>query len=187
MLIFLCCLNLKINKNAFQWDAYRPLVDRIPACTGQGRGCLPVGCLLEGVCLGGIYLEGGVCLGGVCPGEVSAQGRCLPLVPGGVSQHTMGQTPPCGQKDTCENKTLCKLHLRVVIINRHSYQSKKFKCVIKNLMLHYNCFGWKLFPIHILIRNNTEMTTLPTCILRKTIKAVWLHHQEKIVLHYITS
>ena len=24
------------NKNAFQWDAYRPLVDRIPACTVQG-------------------------------------------------------------------------------------------------------------------------------------------------------
>ena len=38
------------NKIAFQWDAYRPLVDRIPACTSQ---------------------EGG----GVCPEEgVSAQG-----------------------------------------------------------------------------------------------------------------
>ena len=24
------------NKNAFQWDAYHPLVDRLPACTGQG-------------------------------------------------------------------------------------------------------------------------------------------------------
>ena len=23
-------------KNAFQWDAYRPLVDRIPACTAGG-------------------------------------------------------------------------------------------------------------------------------------------------------
>ena len=24
------------NKDAFQWDAYRPLVDRIPACTEGG-------------------------------------------------------------------------------------------------------------------------------------------------------
>ena len=38
-------------KNAFQWDAYRRLVDRIPACTVQGcmsasgGGCLPGGYL----------------------------------------------------------------------------------------------------------------------------------------------
>ena len=32
-----------INKNAFQWDAYRPIVDRIPACTAQGE------CLTRGV------------------------------------------------------------------------------------------------------------------------------------------
>ena len=32
------------NKNAFQWDEYRPLVDRIPACT----------------VVGGVYLPGGV-------------------------------------------------------------------------------------------------------------------------------
>ena len=35
------------NKNAFQWDAYRPLVDRIPAHTVRGvnlhRGYLPGG------------------------------------------------------------------------------------------------------------------------------------------------
>ena len=24
------------NKNAFQWDAYHPVVDCIPACTRQG-------------------------------------------------------------------------------------------------------------------------------------------------------
>ena len=35
--------NPLVNKNAFQWDAYRPLVDPIPACTGQG------GCLRRGV------------------------------------------------------------------------------------------------------------------------------------------
>ena len=53
----------RVNKNALQWDAYRPLVDRIPACTAWG--CLP----------------GGVCLGGVCPDG------------GYLSQHEMGQTP----------------------------------------------------------------------------------------------
>ena len=48
------------NKYAFQWDAYRPLVDRIPACTAQGGicprgggaarggGCLPKGSLSGG-------------------------------------------------------------------------------------------------------------------------------------------
>ena len=46
-------LNYRQNRIAFQWDAYRPLVDRIPACTAQG-----------------VYL------------------------PGGVSQHAMGQAPP---------------------------------------------------------------------------------------------
>ena len=81
-----------LNKNAFQWDAYHPFVDCIPACTAQGGvsasgqgaggGCLPV--------VPGRYL----------PRRVSASG------PGGVSQHAMGQTPaPCGQTDTCENIT----------------------------------------------------------------------------------
>ena len=90
------------NNNAFQWDAYHPLVDRIPACNGQGDvclgGCLPRGgvsaaqrgvclreCLPGGVCPGDVYTggcaQGGICLGGVsawgrgvCPGGVSAQG-----------------------------------------------------------------------------------------------------------------
>ena len=58
------------HKNAFQWDAYCPLVDRIPACIVQGGvypgRCLPMGCLPKG---------GGVCSGWV----VSAQGGwCLP-------------------------------------------------------------------------------------------------------------
>ena len=39
------------NKNAFQWDAYRPLVDHIPACTVVG------GCTCPGVVyLLGVYL-----------------------------------------------------------------------------------------------------------------------------------
>ena len=56
------------NKNAFQWDAYRPLVDRIPAYTVQGA-----------------YLN----RGGVPAWGIPAAG-CLPGVC--VSQHAMGQT-----------------------------------------------------------------------------------------------
>ena len=60
-------LKFKLNKIAFQWDTYHPLVDRIPACTGQGDvcpgGCVPRGCLPRG----------GVCRG-VSAQEVSAQG-----------------------------------------------------------------------------------------------------------------
>ena len=29
------------DKNAFQWDTYRPLVDCILACTGWEGGCIP--------------------------------------------------------------------------------------------------------------------------------------------------
>ena len=75
------------HKNAFQWDAYRPLVDRIPACIVQGELHLPRGrCTCLGGVPAGVYLLGRVCQG------------C-------VSQHAMGQTPPCGQTDTCENIT----------------------------------------------------------------------------------
>ena len=81
----------------------------IPACTGQG-GYLPrrVSAQREsagGVCPGGCLQSGCLSGGGVCPGG------CLPLVLGRgvcvvcVSQYAMGQTPPCGQTDTCENTT----------------------------------------------------------------------------------
>ena len=40
-----------INKIAFQWDAYRPLVDRVPACTA--RGCQPRGVSGQGVSVRG--------------------------------------------------------------------------------------------------------------------------------------
>ena len=71
-------MNSVTNKNAFQWDAYRLLVDRIPACTGQGAMCIPACTGWGGVC------QGCVCTGGVCPGRlclprevVSAQGGCV--------------------------------------------------------------------------------------------------------------
>ena len=66
--------NYRINKNAFLWDAYHPLMTvgrGIPACTGQGvsaewvsaRGASAWGCLPGGVsawdCLPGGCLSGG--------------------------------------------------------------------------------------------------------------------------------
>ena len=49
-------LNTQNNKIAFQWDAYRPLIDRI------SQHALPGGsALLEG---GGVSLPGGICLAG---------------------------------------------------------------------------------------------------------------------------
>ena len=49
-------LNVKIfqNKNAFEWDAYHPLVDHIPTCTVAREGVPAWGC----TCLG-VYLPGG--------------------------------------------------------------------------------------------------------------------------------
>ena len=69
-------------KNAFQWDAYSPLVDGIPACTAQG------GCVSQHAMGRGVYPSmhwAGACL----PRWVSAWG-CLPRGWGGVSQHAMG-------------------------------------------------------------------------------------------------
>ena len=65
-----CCLrdeDLSVNKNAFQWDEYRPLVDRIPACTMAG-GC---------TCLGG----GGTFPGGFPPGGCTSSGGTCPGLP----------------------------------------------------------------------------------------------------------
>ena len=62
-------------KNAFQWDAYRPLVDRIPACTVvRGCTCLGGNCPRGCTCWG-VYLPGGTCLGGVyLPGGCTCRG-----------------------------------------------------------------------------------------------------------------
>ena len=74
--------------------AYRPLVDRIPAYTGQGNvyssmdwegGCvsqhiLPRRVVSPGegcLCLGGVS-AGGVCRGGVCPGPCLPSGGVCP-------------------------------------------------------------------------------------------------------------
>ena len=86
------------NKNAFQWDAYRPLVDHIPECTAWG-------CTCQGV----VPAQGGV----------PAQGVYLP---GGVSQHAMGQTSPRGQTDTCENTAYANLVCGRYFLN-HAFRS----------------------------------------------------------------
>ena len=73
------CKILIQNENAFQWDAYCPLVDRIRACTVAGGGYLLKGVYLPGQCTcpmgctcpGGVPAqgEGVTCQGGTCPGN----------------------------------------------------------------------------------------------------------------------
>ena len=88
-------MKIYVNKNAFQWDAYRLPVDRIPACTGQGSVYPSMHWAVgEGVYPSMHWAVGRVCIpactgqwGCVCPGvclakdvsvqEVSAWG-CLP-------------------------------------------------------------------------------------------------------------
>ena len=50
-----------LNKNALQWDAFRPLVDRIPACTVAGGVPAWAGVPAQGE----VYLAR---RGGACPG-----------------------------------------------------------------------------------------------------------------------
>ena len=78
-------LNLKY-KNAFQWDAYRPLVDRIPACTGQG-GVYP-----------SMHWAGGV--------SQHALGACLPRGNGGVCRGVVDerQTPPVDRQTSVKTE-----------------------------------------------------------------------------------
>ena len=84
------------NKNAFQWDAYHPLVDHIPACTAQGGGSAQAG--------------------GCQPREVSAKGvSASGPGDGGVSQHAMAQTSPPWTDRHCEKHNLLKLRLGAVI------------------------------------------------------------------------
>ena len=81
------------DKNAFQWVAYRPLVDHIPACTVARGVYLPGGYLPWGCICQGRYLPrwctcpGGVPARGVPPWGCTCQGAYLPrgcTCPGGV-------------------------------------------------------------------------------------------------------
>ena len=56
-------------KNAFQWDAYLPLVDRIPAFTAQeesARGMSAQGGVCQGVVYPGLSVQGVSACGVVC-------------------------------------------------------------------------------------------------------------------------
>ena len=105
--------NIMMDKNAFQWDAYRPLVDRIPALTG---GVCPGGAVCPGACLS----RRGCLPGGCLSKGVSTQGVC-------VSQHAMGELSARGgggavcvsqlAMDICENITFADGKNEMVLIH----------------------------------------------------------------------
>ena len=64
------------NKNAFQLDAYLPLVDHIPACIGQGV-CIPA-CTGQGVCILACTGQRGCMPACIGQGGVSDQGGVWP-------------------------------------------------------------------------------------------------------------
>ena len=105
MLFFM--LKNRGNKNGFQWDAYHPLDDRIPACTGQG--VYSSNHWVGGIYLGGeLSAQGGVCpRGGVCPGVCVCPGGCLPGVCDIHPPGSEADTPPVNRMtDRCKNITL---------------------------------------------------------------------------------
>ena len=97
------------NKNAFQYDAYRLLVNSIPACIAGGSvpawGC---SCPGEFTCWGctcpgaGVPAQGGyACPGGVIERGCTCQGVCLP---GGYLPRY--SSPVNRMTDRCKNITL---------------------------------------------------------------------------------
>ena len=75
--------NTVYNKNAYQYDAYRPLVDRMLESASRGvsapgvsvpEGLLPGG----GVCLEGVCFRGVSAPGGSAPGGSAPRGGCIP-------------------------------------------------------------------------------------------------------------
>ena len=90
------CYKNRLNKNAFQYDAYRPLVARISQhalfpggmCTCWGVGC---------TWMGGVPAWGCICPRGGVPAQgVPAQGGWGCTCPWGG---TCSGTPPCEQND----------------------------------------------------------------------------------------
>ena len=149
-----------VNKNAFQWDACHPLVDRTPACTGREGG----------------YLHREVSAkGGVCPEGMSTQGRCLADTPFPDQRQT---PPPCEQNDwqtgvktlTCRNlvagsKYRLALHLSgwrpnsgyatvlhstqfqsTVYVNRNISLWNRNTTFLKEKILNFPKEHWKQWP-----------------------------------------
>ena len=133
---------LILNKNAFQYDAYRSLVDRMPESASRRvcseGGLLGGGCLLWGFCFRGCLLLGGVCSRGVSAPGGSALGAVSAL--GGVSSQggvcsgglcMLGYQTPSVNRMTnrCKNITLATTSLRPVtrqIYNTHCCSDRLF-------------------------------------------------------------
>ena len=74
------------NKNAFQYDAHRPL-----QCPSDGGGCMPGACLSRGVSVGGIvsaWRRGVSAQGGVCLGEAVYPQGGVHLSPPWTDRHS---------------------------------------------------------------------------------------------------
>ena len=87
------------NKNVFQWDAYRPLVDRIPALD-RGEGVHPSMHWAGGGCIPACIGQGGVypCMhwaGGCLARGVSTQGGGFP------GRGDVADTPLWGEAKHC--------------------------------------------------------------------------------------
>ena len=110
------------DKNAFQWDAYRPLVDSMCVCMGGvclgggslSRGCVyPGGVSTQGVSAWGAHMTYPMmhlilpvcCLHTATPTETQQQCSCLYTAGWSCDlQGMLGYTPPPrGQTDTCKN------------------------------------------------------------------------------------
>ena len=88
-----------VNKNAFQWDAYHPLVDHIPASTVAGGTC-PEWYLLGAVPGGWVYLAGGV------PAQGGVPARDVPDFGCTCWGCTCQRGSPCDRMtDTCKDIT----------------------------------------------------------------------------------
>ena len=127
--------NFKLNKNAFQWDAYRPLVDHMPESAwagvpGRGGGVPGPGGGGGTWSRGEVYLVGGCTWSGGCllPGGAPGPRGChtwsggctwsgwVYLVQGGVCSRGGPQIHPPVNRMTnrCKNITLATTSLRPV-------------------------------------------------------------------------
>ena len=100
----------ELNKNAFQWDAYRQLVDCIPERTVHGVSA-------QGVSARGVYAQGVVCPRvGVCLGVSAQGGICLGVYP----SIQWGRPPRPPWTERCLWKhNLRKLRFRAVTMSAH--------------------------------------------------------------------
>ena len=146
--------NMK-NKNAFQWDAYRPRVDRISQHALRRGGVSALGgiCSWGGIWSWGVSAPGGVSAprGGLFPGGVPG--------PGGTWS---GTPPPPVDRHTPVNILPCpKLRLRAVKILEKSgnfVSPEKWEpcfqlpfCTLHNLLQVNNVQYFSIFTLYTLL------------------------------------